>query len=190
MGPKESVERVRKDPKSIKSSLQGFKGPPIKPIDTSGVHGSFYWLALGDNGTKKVKKPCARKSWHISLFSGHANSMSELVGRSSTTPTPSPSLVQSSFSSAAGNNITQTVCYLFPEVIIKHGKSKVISQNTLKTVFKKKQSDQIKTGGEQIYFAPTTLADHLSNFFVCNLFCKNGTIFLENKTKNILIGTI
>jgi len=48
---------------------------------------------------------------------------------------------------------------------MKHGKSKVNSQNTLKTV-KKKQSDLIRTRGKQIYFAPATWADHLSNFFV------------------------
>jgi len=48
---------------------------------------------------------------------------------------------------------------------MKHVKSKVISLNTLKTV-KKKQSDLIWTKGKEIYFAPDTWAEHLSNFFV------------------------
>jgi hypothetical protein len=62
---------------------------------------------------------------------------------------------------------------------MKHGKSKVNSQNTLKTV-KKKQSDLIRTRGKQIHFAPATWADHLSNFFVFNLFCMRQSFF---KTK-------
>ncbi len=56
---------------------------------------------------------------------------------------------------------------------MKHGKSKVISQNNLKTV-KKNQSDQIRTRGKQIYFAPATCEDHLSNFLFLIYFAKMG----------------
>jgi hypothetical protein len=70
---------------------------------------------------------------------------------------------------------------------MKHGKSKVIFQNTLKSV--KKQSYQIRTRGKQIYFAPATWADHLTNFFVFNLFCKNWTVFAESK-KFLSVGII
>ncbi len=40
----------------------------------------------------------------------------------------------------------------------------------------------IKLGlGVSKKIAPATWADNLSYFFVFNLFCKNGTAFLENK---------
>jgi len=109
--------------------------------------------------------------------------MSELVGRSSTTPTPSPSLVQSSFSSAAGNNITQTVCYLFPEVIIKHGKSKVISQNTLKTVFKKSRVIKLGLGVNKFILLQLLWQTICQTFLFAIYFAKMGPSFLKTKQK-------
>jgi len=65
---------------------------------------------------------------------------------------------------------------------MKHEESRVISQNTLKTV---KKGKVIKLGlGVNIFFAPASWADHLSNFFVFNLFCQKVTVNLQNK--NIL----
>ncbi len=61
----------------------------------------------------------------------------------------------------------------------------------LEKCHKAEQSYQIRTRGEQIYFAPATWADHLSNFFLFLIyFEKNGTVYLENKTKYFSIGTI
>ncbi len=68
---------------------------------------------------------------------------------------------------------------------MKHGKSKVNSQYTLKTV-KKSRVIELGLGVNKFifllqYLAPATWADHLSNFFVFNLYCKQI---------KLLIGTI